>query len=55
MESRLVREAHRMRSRARWYRMFVKLGDSAKRRDREALAEKFERMAQKAEEQAADR
>jgi hypothetical protein len=35
--------------------MFAKLGDAATRPDREALAEKFERMADKAEEHAAER
>jgi hypothetical protein len=54
MDSRLVEEAHRLRARARWYRMFAKLGDSALRPNREALAEKFDLMAKKAEEQARD-
>jgi hypothetical protein len=55
MDSRLFKQAQRLRSRARWYRMFAKLGDSARRPDREALAEKFDQMAQKAEEQASER
>jgi hypothetical protein len=47
-----LKEAHGLRSRARWYRLFAKLGDSRRRPEREALAEQYERMAEKAEEQA---
>jgi hypothetical protein len=51
MDSSFVKEAFRLRSRARWYRMFAKLGDPSLRPDREALAEQYERMAEKAERQ----
>ena len=51
MDSNFVKEAFRLRSRAKWYRMFAKLGDPTLRRDREALAEQYERMAEKAEQQ----
>ena len=44
----------RLRSRAKWFRMFAKLGDIAKQPEREALAEEFERMADEAEKRLAD-
>jgi hypothetical protein len=44
----------RLRSRAKWFRMFAKLGDTAKQAEREALAQKFERIADEAEKRLAD-
>jgi len=52
VDSELVKEAGRLRSRARWFRAFARLGNPALRANREALAEKFDRMAEDAEKRA---